>query len=65
VRERPVTRDELGRAAEAFMASTMREVHPIHAIDGRALPAVPGPLSRRAGQAIRARIEDELGVSVP
>jgi branched-chain amino acid aminotransferase len=61
VRERPVASDELPRAAEAFMSSTVREVHPIRAIDGRPLPATPGPLTAAAAAAVRARIEHELG----
>jgi branched-chain amino acid aminotransferase len=65
VRERPIVRDELAGAQEAFMASTIREVHPIRAIDGRPLPAAPGPLSTEAARAIRARIEHELGAPLP
>ncbi|MEA2228442.1 MAG: branched-chain amino acid aminotransferase, partial [Solirubrobacteraceae bacterium] len=41
VREQVITAEELPGVAEAFMASTLREVHPIHAIDGTALPAAP------------------------
>jgi branched-chain amino acid aminotransferase len=63
VREQVVTRDELGDVREAFMASTLREVHPIRSIDGTALPETPGPLSRAAAERIRAQIEQELGVS--
>ena len=44
------------------MASTLREVHPIHAIDDIQLGA-PGPLTRDAAAKIRAHIEHELGVS--
>jgi branched-chain amino acid aminotransferase len=61
VSERPITSDELPRATEAFMSSTLREVHPIRAIDGRPLPAAPGPLTAAAAAAVRARIEHELG----
>jgi branched-subunit amino acid aminotransferase/4-amino-4-deoxychorismate lyase len=63
VREQVVTRDELAGVREAFMASTLREVHPIRSIDGTALPETPGPLSRAAAERIRAQIEQELGVS--
>jgi branched-chain amino acid aminotransferase len=65
VRERPIARDELAGAQEAFMASTLREVHPIRAIDDRPLPGAPGPLTAQAARAIRARIEHELGVPSP
>jgi branched-chain amino acid aminotransferase len=63
VHEQVLTRDDLPRIQEAFMASTLREVHPISAIDGNALPDAPGPLTREAAARIRARIEQELGVS--
>ena len=60
--ERPVVRDELAGLREAFLASTLREVHPVHAIDGAALPAAPGPLTAAAAVAIRERIAQELGL---
>jgi branched-subunit amino acid aminotransferase/4-amino-4-deoxychorismate lyase len=63
VREQVVTRDELPNVREAFMASTLREVHPIRSIDGRTLGETPGPLSQDAAVRIRAQIEQELGVS--
>jgi branched-chain amino acid aminotransferase len=62
VREQVIAADELPGVREAFVASTLREVHPIHAIDGAALPA-PGPLTEAAAARIRAQIEHELGVS--
>jgi branched-chain amino acid aminotransferase len=60
--EEPCPVDELARVQEAFLASTTREVHAISSIDGRALPAVPGPLTEAAAAAFRARVERELGV---
>jgi branched-subunit amino acid aminotransferase/4-amino-4-deoxychorismate lyase len=63
IREQVVTRDDLPRVQEAFMASTLREVHPIRTIDGTQLAETPGPLSRDAAARIRAHIEQELGVS--
>jgi hypothetical protein len=45
------------------MASTLREVHPVRAIDGVALPSAPGALTQEAAARIRAHIEQELGVS--
>jgi branched-chain amino acid aminotransferase len=63
VREQVSASDELPRVREAFVASTLREVHPIHAIDGAALAEVPGPLTQAAAARIRAQIEHELGVS--
>ena len=61
-RERATTRDDLGGLEEAFLASTLREVHPVHAIDGAALPSAPGPVSADAAQRIRVHIEAELAV---
>jgi branched-chain amino acid aminotransferase len=63
VGERVLTADDLPRVREAFMASTLREVHPIRTIDGAALPETPGPLTNEAAARIRAHIEQELGVS--
>ncbi|MCW3047573.1 MAG: 4-amino-4-deoxychorismate lyase [Solirubrobacterales bacterium] len=60
--ERPVVRDELPGLREAFLASTLREVHPVHAIDGAALPDAPGPLTTAAAAAMRERIAAELGL---
>ena len=45
--ERSISADELPCATEAFLASTLREVHPVHAIDGVRLAAAPGPLTQR------------------
>jgi branched-chain amino acid aminotransferase len=63
VGDQVVTRDALPRVREAFMASTLREVHPIRSIDGVALAEAPGPLTQEAAARIRAQIEQELGVS--
>ena len=41
----------LAAADEAFLTSTTRDVHPIHAVDGLPLPAAPGPLTQAAAQA--------------
>lgn len=49
--ERDVPLDVLASADEAFLTSTTRDVHPIHAVDGHPLPAAPGPHTRAAAQA--------------
>ena len=46
---------ELTGAPEAFLASTTREVQAVAAIDGRTLPAAPGPLTGEA-QAAYSRL---------
>jgi branched-chain amino acid aminotransferase len=62
VEEQVIAREDLARVREAFMASTLREVHPIHAIDDTQLGG-PGALTQDAAARIRAHIEQELGVS--
>jgi branched-subunit amino acid aminotransferase/4-amino-4-deoxychorismate lyase len=58
--ERPATLDDVHSAAEAFLASTTREVQAIAAIEDHELPAAPGELTREASRALRAQIEEEL-----
>ncbi|MDQ3722323.1 MAG: aminotransferase class IV [Actinomycetota bacterium] len=58
--ERITTREDLAAADEAFLASSLREVHPVHAIDGAALPQAPGPVSSAAATAVREHIEAEI-----
>lgn len=60
VQQRPLTRADLPRMREAFLASTTREVHPVAAIDGEPLPRVPGPRTAEAAAAFRAHVEAEL-----
>jgi branched-chain amino acid aminotransferase len=50
---------ELLDANEAFLASTVREVHPVAAIDDREFDA-PGPVTRGIADAVAARIRSEL-----
>ncbi|MDA8368596.1 MAG: aminotransferase class IV [Nocardiopsaceae bacterium] len=45
----------LGRISEAFLTSTGRDVQPIRAIDGRALPAAPGPVTRKTMEVFAER----------
>jgi branched-chain amino acid aminotransferase len=63
IAEQVLARDDLAQVREAFMASTLREVHPVRTIDGAVLPSAPGPLTQAAASRIRAHIEQELGVS--
>src|SRR4051794_23713327 len=48
VREVALPMDTLRETSEAFITSTTRDVMPIAHIDGVALPAAPGPLTRTA-----------------
>ncbi|HET9075257.1 MAG TPA: aminotransferase class IV [Solirubrobacteraceae bacterium] len=55
VRERSVTLRELLEADEVFLASTMREVQPVGAVDDTEFPA-PGPLSGQIAAAVAEHI---------
>ena len=57
--ERAVTLDELLGADEAFLASTVREVQPVSAIDERSFDA-PGPVTRRTAEVIERVIRERL-----
>src|SRR5918998_1379248 len=51
VTEAPCTLDDVRAAEEAFIASTVREVLPIAAVDEIVLPHAPGPVTRAAREA--------------
>ncbi|MEX2256658.1 MAG: aminotransferase class IV [Acidimicrobiia bacterium] len=54
--ERALAPNELGDADEAFLTSSTREVQALSHIDGTALPAAPGPVTRRFADAFGALI---------
>ncbi len=58
--ERQCTLDTLAGAQEAFLASTIREVQPIAAVDDITF-AQDGPLTEQARIGLRDRIRSELG----
>jgi branched-chain amino acid aminotransferase len=60
VEERPSTLDDLGGAAEAFLASTTREAQAIAAIEDQPLRAAPGDVTREAARILRKHIEESL-----
>lgn len=62
-REEVVTVESLGRAREAFLASTTRDVQAVEQINDIGLPYVPGPLTGAAGEAFAAHVADELGAA--
>ena len=62
VSERPIAVDELAGAREAFLASTLREVQAVAAIDEITLSAAPGPLTGAAATAFAEHVERELAV---
>lgn len=55
------TLDDVRGADEAFIASSVREVMPIAAVDDIELPSAPGPVTEAAREALARRIERELG----
>ncbi len=63
-REASCTLEDLTGAEEAFLASTVREVQAVSAIDGREI-AVGGPLTARAAERVRARIQAAVGPPEP
>lgn len=59
-REQVMTRDDLPRLEEAFLASTLQDAHPVKTIDGRPLPAAPGPRTGEVALAVSALVQHEL-----
>lgn len=61
-RERECTLEELLKADEVFLASTVREVQPVAAIDDRRYDA-EAPLTAQIAEQVAARIKSELDAS--
>jgi branched-chain amino acid aminotransferase len=61
VTEAPCTLDDIRAAQEAFIASSVREVLPIAAVDEIELPQAPGPVTDAAYAAFKRRVARELG----
>ncbi|MFI1181776.1 aminotransferase class IV [Streptomyces sp. NPDC020799] len=47
--------DVLDHAEEVFLTSTLRDVQAVTAVDGRALPAAPGPVTAKAARIFEER----------
>ena len=47
-------------ADEAFLTSTVREVQPIAAVDGGAIPHAPGPVTTRLAKEFKALVARDL-----
>ncbi|MEA2440953.1 MAG: branched-chain amino acid aminotransferase [Thermoleophilaceae bacterium] len=60
VRECPATADDLLGAREAFLASTLREVGPVSAVEDRVLEA-PGPRTLEAASLLSKDVRSSLG----
>jgi branched-chain amino acid aminotransferase len=63
VEEGAFTVEDLRGTHEAFLASTVREVQPVSAIDGRDLPQCPGERTREAIEAFDSVLGREMKVS--
>jgi len=50
----------LFEATEAFLTSSTRDIQPIRRVDGRTLPAVPGPLTERTMVVFAERAADNM-----
>ena len=61
--ERSCTLDDLIAASEAFLASTIREVQSIGAVED--VEFEEGPRTREAAAAFRAQVEEELSALAP
>ena len=55
--------DDLRSAQEAFLASTVREVQPVSAVDGTEIPSCPGDRTTEAREAFAAVLAREMHVS--
>lgn len=62
-RERSIALDDLRGVEEAFLASTLREVHPVSAVDDIVFAAAPGPVTAEAAVAVRERIAAEMAAT--
>lgn len=60
--ERECTLAELLDADEIFLASSLREVHPVSALDGRRFETV-GPLTAHAAEAVQRHIAEQLAAT--
>jgi branched-chain amino acid aminotransferase len=65
VTEAPCTLNDVRAAGEAFIASSVREVMPITAVDDIELPQAPGPVTEAAYEAFRRRVARELAAPAP
>ena len=58
--EQDVPLSALAGADEAFLSGTTRDVQPIRCVDGQALSAVPGPVTRKAAEVFAMRAAETL-----
>ena len=63
MREEVCTLDDVRAAEEAFIASTVREVMPIAAVDDIVLPQAPGPVTLAAHGRLNELVRGELAAA--
>jgi branched-chain amino acid aminotransferase len=60
--ERPLSREDLAHADEAFLTSSTREIQPLVAVDGRPVGSgEPGPVTSRLAAGYAAMLDTRLG----
>ena len=58
--EAPLPVGVLAETEEVFLASSTRDVQPVHAVDGKPVPNAPGPLTQRAAETFATRSAGDL-----
>ncbi len=58
--ERDIPIEDLKRASEAFLTSTLREVQGIEYADDYRLPMAPGPITEQLAKAFKARVAADM-----
>ena len=58
--ERDLPMSALTEAQEVFLTSSTRDVQPVSAVDGRAVPNAPGPLTRSVQRIFAERSAQEM-----
>jgi branched-chain amino acid aminotransferase len=58
--ETDVPLSALSEAEEAFITSSTREIQPVSAVDGRPLPAAPGPVTAKLAEAFTSLVAENL-----
>jgi len=60
VNQAPLPLHSLARADEAFLSSSIRCVQAVESVDGKRLPAAPGPVTAKLAQAFAELVERDL-----
>ena len=63
VEEHPCHRADALHASEAFLAGTVREIHPVVVIEDRVFAETPGPVTRQVAECYWSAVQATTGVS--